>query len=91
MSEVVSITREELESLMRDAVREGARTALAEVGLSDSDAGTDIVELRNLIDSWRSAKKTMGQTALKIVTSSVLIFIAVAVFMKLGISIGESQ
>lgn len=86
MSDVVSLTREELKSLMRDAAREGARTALAEVGLSDGDAGTDIRELRNLIDSWRSAKKDIGSTMLKLVTSGVLIFIAAAVAMKFGIT-----
>ena len=86
MSEVVSLTREELKSLMRDAAREGARTALTEVGLSDGDAGTDIRELRNLIDSWRSAKKDIGSTILKVSSSAILIFIAAAVAMKFGIT-----
>ena len=86
MSTVVSLTREELQSLMRDAAREGARAALTEVGLSDGDAGTDIRELRNLIDSWRSAKKDIGSTILKLVTSGFLIFIAAAVAMKFGIT-----
>lgn len=86
MSDVVSLTREELQALMREAAREGARTALAEVGLSDGDAGTDIRELRNLIDSWRSAKKDIGSTILKVATSAILIFIAAAVAMKFGIT-----
>ena len=84
MSEVVSLAREELQALMREAAREGARTALAEVGLSDGDARTDIRELRNLIDSWRSAKKDIGSTILKVSTSAILIFIAAAVAMKFG-------
>ena len=87
----IDLDNDELKALLRQAAKEGARQALSEVGLDGEDAQEDIKELRNLIDSWRSAKKTMGQTALKIVTSSVLIFIALAVFMKLGINIGESQ
>ena len=58
MSEqVVHLTREELNSLMKEAAREGARAALAEVGLHDETAPDDMRELRNLIDSWRSAKR----------------------------------
>ena len=87
----IDLDNDELKALLRQAAKEGARQALSEVGLDGEDAQEDIKELRNLIDSWRSAKKTMGQTVLKIVTSSVLIFIALAVFMKLGINIGESQ
>jgi len=87
----IDLDNDELKALLKQAAKEGARQALAEVGLDGEDAQEDIKELRNLIDSWRSAKKTMGQTVLKIVTSSVLIFIALAVFMKLGINIGESQ
>ena len=87
----IDLDNDELKALLKQAAKEGARQALSEVGLDGEDAQADIKELRNLIDSWRSAKKTMGQTALKIVTSSVLIFIALAVFMKLGINIGESQ
>ena len=87
----IDLDNDELKALLRQAAKEGARQALSEVGLDGEDAQEDIKELRTLIDSWRSAKKTMGQTVLKIVTSSVLIFIALAVFMKLGINIGESQ
>ena len=87
----IDLDNKDLKALLQQAAKDGARQALAEVGLDGEDAHEDIKELRNLIDSWRSAKKTMGQTALKIVTSSVLIFIALAVFMKLGISIGEPK
>tara|TARA_X000001036_G_scaffold231174_1_gene216004 strand:+ start:4862 stop:5131 length:270 start_codon:yes stop_codon:yes gene_type:complete len=87
----IDLDNKELKALLKQAAKDGAREALSEVGLDGENAQEDIKELRNLIDSWRSAKKTMGQTALKIVTSSVLIFIALAVFMKLGINLGEGQ
>lgn len=87
----IDLDNKELKALLKQAAKDGAREALSEVGLDGENAQEDIKELRNLIDSWRSAKKTMGQTVLKIVTSSVLIFIALAVFMKLGINLGEGQ
>ena len=85
----IQITREELNTLMREAAREGARAALSEVGLNDEEAGQDVRELRNLIESWRSSKKIIGSTVLKMVTTGVLIFIAAAVAMKMGIGSGE--
>lgn len=85
----IQITREELNTLMREAAREGARAALSEVGLNDEEAGQDVRELRNLIESWRSSKKIIGSTVLKMITTGVLIFIAAAVAMKMGIGSGE--
>tara|TARA_A100001037_G_scaffold289304_1_gene300915 strand:+ start:1736 stop:1960 length:225 start_codon:yes stop_codon:yes gene_type:complete len=74
---------------MREAAREGARAALSEVGLNDEEAGQDVRELRNLIESWRSSKKIIGSTVLKMITTGVLIFIAAAVAMKMGIGSGD--
>lgn len=89
MNQVV-LTRDELNILVKEAAREGARQALAEVGLHDDTAPNDVRELRNLIDSWRSAKKTIGSTVLKMATSAVLIFIMAAVAMKLGFGPGDN-
>ena len=85
----IDLDNEELKALLTQAAKDGAQQALAEVGLDGTDAHEDIRDLRHLIDSWRSAKKTMGQTALKLITTSVLVFIAVAVAMKLGLQIGD--
>ena len=87
--EPVYITREELSILMHQAAKDGAKQALAEVGLNDPSAGQDVRELRNLIESWRSSKKIIGSTVLKMVTTGVRIFIAAAVAMKMGIGSGE--
>lgn len=87
--QMISISREELNTLMREAAREGARAALAEVGLHDDTAPHDVRELRNLIDSWRSAKKTIGSTIIKTVTTAALLFIAGAVAMKMGLGGGN--
>lgn len=87
--EPVNLTREELNVLIAQAAKEGAKQALSEVGLNDPDAGQDVRELRNLIESWRSSKKIIGSTVLKMVTTGVLIFVAAAVAMKIGIGSGE--
>lgn len=87
----VSLSQDELKSLLAEAARDGARKALSEVGLHDEDASQDVRELRNLIDSWRSAKATIGNTVLRLITTAVLVFIAGALAMKLGFHFGDTK
>lgn len=87
----VNLSPEELKTLLSEAAREGARKALSEVGLHDEDASDDVRELRNLIDSWRSAKATIGNTVLRLITTAVLVFIAGALAMKLGFHFGDTK
>ena len=81
----IDLDNDELKALLVLAAKDGARQALAEVGLHDETASDDMRELRNLIDSWRSAKKTIGSTIIKATTTAVLIFLAGAVAMKMGL------
>ena len=81
----IDLDNDELKALLVLAAKDGARQALAEVGLHDDTAPDDMRELRNLIDSWRSAKKTIGSTIIKATTTAVLIFLAGAVAMKMGL------
>lgn len=81
----IDLDNDELKALLVLAAKDGARQALAEVGLHDETAPDDMRELRNLIDSWRSAKKTIGSTIIKATTTAVLIFLAGAVAMKMGL------
>jgi hypothetical protein len=62
----------EMEALIEKAAAAGARTALREVGLSDEDANSDVRELRNLLDSFRSAKRTVGKTIVQALTTLFL-------------------
>jgi len=59
------MTEAEMEAMIEKAAAAGARTALREVGLSDEDANSDVRELRNLLDSFRSAKRTVGKTIIQ--------------------------
>ena len=47
-----------LRALVEEAAEAGATRALNTIGLSDERAGADIVELRQLIQGWRDAKKS---------------------------------
>ena len=66
------MTEAEMEAMIERAAEAGARTALREVGLSDEDANSDVKELRNLLDSFRSAKRTVGKTLVQALTTVFL-------------------
>lgn len=87
MSEV-TITPEELEAMLDRAAKRGAKEALAELGLHDGSASQDMNDLRGLLAAWRDTRKTMWQTAVRIGTGSLLIFIAAAVWMSVKTNAG---
>ena len=66
------MTEAEMEAMVEKAAIAGARKALREVGLSDDDANSDVKELRNLLDSFRSAKRTVGKTIVQALTTLFL-------------------
>ena len=51
-----NITPEELEDMLDRAAKRGATAALREVGLHD-DARKDIIEMRNLLETWRDTRR----------------------------------
>lgn len=65
MSENIVLSEAQLEVLLERAAKRGAQEALAQVGLHDDDAGHDIRDLRQLLDSWRDLKGTASRTVLK--------------------------
>lgn len=78
------ITPEELEEMLDRAARKGAKEALASIGLLDDSAQKDITEMRSLLEAWRDTRKSIWNTVTKVVTVSVLTFIAGAVWMHLN-------
>ena len=66
------MTKEEMAKLVEQSAELGARKALRDIGLSDDDALSDVSELRGLLDSWRSAKRTVGRTIVQALTTLVL-------------------
>ena len=79
-----TITNEELEAMLDRAARKGAKEALASIGLLDASAQRDITEMRSLLEAWRDTRKSIWNTVTKVITVSILTFIAGAVWMNLG-------
>ena len=79
-----TITNEELEAMLDRAARKGAKEALASIGLLDDSAQRDITEMRSLLEAWRDTRKSIWNTVTKVVTVSILTFIAGAVWMHLS-------
>jgi hypothetical protein len=66
------MTESEIKLLVERAAELGARRALRNIGLSDEDALGDVSELRGLLDSWRTAKRTVGKTIIQGITTLIL-------------------
>jgi hypothetical protein len=79
-----TITNEELEAMLDRAARKGAKEALASIGLLDDSAQKDITEMRSLLEAWRDTRKSIWNTVTKVITVSILTFIAGAVWMNFG-------
>jgi|TARA_R100001463_G_scaffold101269_2_gene155706 hypothetical protein len=80
----IKLSPEELEEMLDNAARRGAKEALRSIGLLDDDAAKDIIEMRNLIEAWRDTRKSIRSTIVKMTTVGVLTFIAGAVWMTMG-------
>ena len=73
-----------LRAIVEEAGELGATRALTRLGLADEGAGADVRELRELLKSWREAKRSAWRAlwgwAVKLVTTVALAGLAV----KLG-------
>lgn len=72
-----------LEAIIARAAEEGAARALARCGLHDDQAGTDIRELRGLLDAWRDTKRTARRTLIHWVFYFLLVAILAGVAVRL--------
>ena len=73
----------EFEQLLERAAETGARRALHEVGLDGDDAADDIRDLRSLLGCMRLAKRTAVQTAVRLITTGVLLALMAGIAIKL--------
>lgn len=72
----VNLQREELESLLESAAERGAKKALESVGLHDADASDDIRDMRGLLDSYKTVKKSVLATIGKAIGVAILAMLA---------------
>lgn len=75
MSDEVVMRPQELEALLSRSAEEGARRALALLGLDDHEAVNDVKELRMLLTAWRDAKQTARRTVIASLTKGFLLII----------------
>ena len=80
----IKLTLEEVETMLDNAARRGAKEALRSIGLLDDDAARDIIEMRSLLEAWRDTRKSVWSTVVKLTTVALLTFIAGAVWMTMG-------
>ena len=77
------MTETEIKILVQQAAELGARKALRDIGLHDEGALSDVHELRGLLDSWRSAKRTVGKTIVQGFTTLVLGALLAGSYLKI--------
>ena len=80
----IKLTPEDLEEMLDNAARRGAKEALRSIGLLDDDAAKDIIEMRSLLEAWRDTRNSVWSTIVKVTTVALLTFIAGAVWMTMG-------
>lgn len=80
---LLRLRRKELDELLDQAAERGAERMLTRLGLESEHAAHDIRELRNLLDAWRDARRTVWQTMVKVVTTSLLAAIVIGTAIKL--------
>ena len=75
----------EFEELLARAAAEGARRALADAGLDGREAALDIRDLRALLDGIRFVRRTAVQTAVRLITTGVMLALLAGIAIKLKV------
>ena len=82
---VLLLRREDFDELLDRSAERGAERCLARLGLENGHAARDIRELRDLLDAWRDARRTVWQTVVKVLTTGVLAALLVGAAIKFRI------
>jgi hypothetical protein len=77
------ITDAGLELLLARAAEEGARRALADVGLGGKDAVLTIHDMQSLLECIQFVRRTAVQTAVNVITTGVLVALLAGIAVKL--------
>ena len=75
----------EFQAMLARAAEEGAKQALADVGLEGESAALDIRDLRSLVDCIRIVRRTAIQTAVRMITTGVMLALLAGIAIKLKI------
>ena len=80
----ITLTSIELEDLLQKASKQGAKMALAELGLDDGHARMDIRDLRELLKAFRMAKKDSFRIFVKWVVIGFITLITAGFISLIG-------
>ena len=72
------------EAMLERAATAGSKKALEGVGLHDENAVMDVRELRGVLDSWRTVKKTVLVTITRAATVGLLSLLAIGTWFYFG-------
>ena len=75
-----------LHELIAEASEQGAKRALARLGLADDKASKDMAELRELLSAWRDAKRSATKAAVGWVLRMALALVLIGLAVKLGLT-----
>jgi hypothetical protein len=75
--------KREFEAILARAAEEGAKRALADVGLEGKEAALDIRDLRSLVECIRLVRRTAVQTSVRMITTGVLLALMTGIANKL--------
>lgn len=78
------LTKCELEILLEQASKNGAKMALTELGLHDENARTDIKDMRELLTALRMAKKDSFRIFIKWLVVGIMTLITAGFISLLG-------
>lgn len=80
---LIDLRAAEFKTLLERAAETGARRALHEVGLDGQDAAEDVRDLRSMLAGFRPAKQRAVQTAVRMITTAVLLHLMAGIAVKL--------
>lgn len=81
----VRMPEHEFEAILARAAEEGAKRALADVGLEGDEAALDIRDLRSMLDLLRLVRRTAVQTVVRAITTAILLALLAGVTIKLKV------
>ena len=88
VEDTLLLRREDFEDLLDRAAERGAERCLAHLGLENGSAARDIRELRDLLEAWRDARRTVWRTVIKVATTGLLAALLVGAAIKFKLTGG---
>ena len=79
----------DLEKLIEQAAKSGAKKALAELGLDDNSAKKDLRDLRDLLASWQRIRQEASKSIIIFGVRAVLIFMLLMAAVIISTGIGQ--